>query len=55
MFPEIDRFSKWLRCRSPYATTHVHYTSDVRLFFAWAEKPPDAITLHDMDAYRAHC
>ena len=33
MFPEIERFSKWLRCRSPRATTHVHYTGDVKLLF----------------------
>jgi hypothetical protein len=25
------------------STTHIHYTSDVRPFFAWAEKSPDAI------------
>jgi len=55
MFPEIERFGKWLRCRSPHATTPVHYTSDVRLFFAWVEKPPDAIALRDVDAYIAHC
>jgi hypothetical protein len=39
MFPEIERFGKWLRCRSPHATTHVHYTSYVRFFFTWADKP----------------
>jgi Phage integrase, N-terminal SAM-like domain len=55
MFPEIERFNKWLRCRSPHATTHVHYTSDVKLFFAWVDKPPDAMTLHDVDAYVAYC
>ena len=55
MFPEIERFDKWLRCRSPHATTHVHYTSDVRLFFAWVDRPPDAMTLHDVDAYIAYC
>jgi hypothetical protein len=55
MLPEIERFSKWLRCRSPYATTHIHYTSDVRLFFAWTEKSPNAITPHDVDGYVAHC
>jgi hypothetical protein len=55
MFPQIERFGKWLRCRSPHATTHAHYTSDVKLFFAWANKPPDAITLHDVDAYVAYC
>jgi hypothetical protein len=55
MFPEIERFKKWLRCRSPQATTHVHYTNDVKLFFTLADKPPAAITLHDMDAYVTHC
>jgi len=55
MFPEIERFNKWLRCRGPQATTHVHYTSDVRLFFAWVDKLPAAINLHDVDAYVAHC
>jgi hypothetical protein len=53
MFPELERFNKWLR--SPHATTHVHYTSDVKLFFAWAGKSPNAITCHDVDAYIAHC
>jgi site-specific recombinase XerC len=55
MFPEIERFNKWLRCQSPHTATHIHYTSDVNLFFAWATKPPDAVTLHDVDAYVAHC
>jgi site-specific recombinase XerC len=55
MFPEIERFNKWLRCRSPHTTTHVHYTSDVKLFFAWANQSPSAITCHDVDAYIAHC
>jgi site-specific recombinase XerD len=55
MFPEIERFGKWLRCRSPHATTHIHYTSDVKFFFAWAGNPPDAISVRDVDAYVAHC
>ena len=55
MLPEIARFNTWLRCRSPHATTHVHYTSDVKLFFDWVAKPPAALTLHDVDAYVAHC
>ena len=38
--PRFERFGKRLRCRSPQAATHVHYTSDVKLFFAWAAKPP---------------
>ena len=55
MFPEFQRFITWLRCRSPRATTHVHYASDLRCFFAWAGKGPEAITLHDVDAYVATC
>lgn len=55
MFPEINRFHKWLRCRNPYTSTHIHYTSDVKLFFAWVGKPPASITLHDVDDYVAHC
>ena len=55
MLPEIDRFNKWLRRRSPHASTHIHYTSDLQLFFAWADKPPSAITLHDVDAYVERC
>jgi hypothetical protein len=55
VFPHIERFSRWLRCRSPHATTHLYYTSDVKLFFAWAGRPPAATTCHDVDAYVAHC
>jgi len=55
MLPEIARFNTWLRCRNPHATTHVHYTSDVKLFFDWVAKPPAAVTLRDVDAYVAHC
>jgi len=55
MSSEIERFIKWLRCRSPHAATHVHYASDLKLFFAWAGKPANAISFHDVDAYIAHC
>jgi site-specific recombinase XerD len=55
MFLHAHRFEMWLRRRSPHATTPVHYTSDVKLFFAWAGKPPKAITLYDVDAYIDHC
>ena len=55
MLPEIAQFGKWLRRKSPQASTHVHYTNDLRLFFAWTGKPPSAITLHDVDAYIEHC
>jgi hypothetical protein len=51
---EIDRFHKWLRRRNPRTSMHIHYTNDVRLFFAWADKPPASITRRDVDAYVAH-
>ena len=55
MVPEVDRFGKWLRRKNPQATTQVHYLSDLKLFFAWAGKPPGAITLLEVDAYIEHC
>jgi len=55
MLPEIERFNKWLRRRRPHTSTHVHYTNDLQLFFTWLDKPPDAVTLHDVDAYVEHC
>ncbi len=51
MLPEIDRFNKWLRRKSPHTTTAVHYTSDLQLFFTWIDKPPNAVTLRDVDAF----
>ena len=55
MLPELLRFNKWLRRRSPHTTTHRHYANDLELFFAWAGKPPNQITLRDVDAYVEHC
>lgn len=55
MLPEVQQFQKWLRRRSPHASTHIHYTSDVELFFDWAAQPPTAITLHEIDDYIEHC
>ena len=55
MLPEIARFGKWLRRKSPQASTHVHYTNDLKLFFAWADKPPAEITPRDIDRYIEHC
>jgi site-specific recombinase XerD len=54
MLPEIEKFQKWLRRKRPQTTTHVHYVSDVRLFFAWASKPPGEINVRDEDAYIEH-
>jgi site-specific recombinase XerD len=55
MLSEIVRFNKWLRRRSPHAATHIHYTNDLELFFAWVDKSPNEITLRDVDAYIEHC
>jgi site-specific recombinase XerD len=55
MLPEIVRFIKWLRRRSPHATTSVEYTKDLRLFFDWVGKPPNEVTLRDVDAFIEHC
>jgi site-specific recombinase XerD len=51
MLPEVERFGKWLRRKSPHTTTGRHYTNDLKLFFAWADKSPGTITLRDVDAY----
>jgi site-specific recombinase XerC len=55
MFPEIEQFKKHLWRQSPHTSTHRHYASDLRLFFAWADKPPAAITIGDVGAYITQC
>jgi len=55
MLPEVQRFDKWLRRRHPHTTTRRHYLNDLKLFFSWADKPPNTITLHDIDDYVEHC
>ncbi len=54
MLVEIEQFAKWLRRKSPHTSTVVHYTNDLKLFFAWIDKPPDQITLRDVDAFIEH-
>jgi site-specific recombinase XerC len=54
MLAEIESFAKWLRRKSPHTTTVVHYTNDLELFFAWIDKPPNTITLRDVDAFIEH-
>jgi len=54
MLAEIEQFDKWLRRKSPHATTPIHYVSDLKLFFAWANKPPAAITVRDVDEFIEH-
>ena len=55
MLPEIELFANWLRRKSPRASTALHYASDLKLFFAWSQKPYTAITFRDIDAYIEHC
>lgn len=51
MLPDIERFQKWLRRKAPYASTHIHYTNDLLLFFAWLQKPPGDVGIKDVDAF----
>ena len=54
MFPkqQIDGFEKYWRRRKPGSSTALHYASDVRIFFKWAEgQSPEAITVHDVDEF----
>jgi hypothetical protein len=55
MIPEIERFAKWLRRKAPHTSTHIHYTNDMALFFAWAGKLPADIKVTDVDAFIAYC
>lgn len=55
MFPEIEKFKKHLWRQSPHTSTYRHYANDLRLFFAWVDKPPAAVILSDVDAYIIHC
>ena len=51
MLPEIETFQKWLRRKNPHSSTPVHYISDLKLFFDWAQKPVAAITVREVDLY----
>jgi site-specific recombinase XerC len=55
MLPEVERFRKWLRRRNPHASTYLHYTSDLTLFFAWLAKPADQVAPRDVDRYIEQC
>lgn len=55
MLTEVQQFSKWLRRKSPHASTARHYANDLKLFFHWADKPPSQVTLRDIDHYIEHC
>ena len=52
MLPEVERFGKWLRRRNPDATTPVHYTSDLELFFTWLDKPLTQVSVTRVCARR---
>lgn len=54
MLSELVRFRNWLHRRSPAASTPRHYAHDLQRFFAWCDKPPDAVTVRDIDAFIQH-
>ena len=52
MFPEedIDGFERYWRRRKPGKSTALHYASDVRIFFRWADGyTPEDINIHVID------
>lgn len=54
MLPEIESFVRWLRRKSPQSSTALHYGSDLKLFFAWIEKPCLEVKVQDIDAFIEH-
>jgi site-specific recombinase XerD len=55
MLPEIERFQKWLKRKAPHASTHIHYTNDLELFFAWLHKRPEEVKVQDVDHFIERC
>jgi site-specific recombinase XerD len=55
MVSEITQFQQWLRRRNPHGSTHIHYASDLRLFFNWCGKLPDQVGVQEIDAFIEHC
>jgi len=55
MLSEIEQFQKWLRRRAPHSSTHIHYASDLSLFFAWIGKSIPEVNARDVDAFIEHC
>ena len=55
MLSEIEQFQKWLRRKAPHSSTHIHYASDLELFFGWADKAIPEVSLRDVDAFIEHC
>jgi site-specific recombinase XerD len=54
MLPEIESFVSWLKRKAPHASTAVHYGSDLRLFFAWLNKPCAEVKVQDIDTFIEH-
>jgi site-specific recombinase XerD len=49
---QITNFEKYWRRRKPTSSTAVHYASDVRIFFQWAQgSTPESITVHHVDEF----
>jgi site-specific recombinase XerD len=49
---QIEGFEKYWRRRKPGSSTAVHYASDVRIFFKWAQNQSvDSTTVHDVDGF----
>ena len=51
MFDEIDSFTKYLRRKNPASTTHVHYASDLQIFFSYVDVAPWKVTPADVDRF----
>jgi site-specific recombinase XerD len=54
MLPEIERFRKWLRRKSPTSSTAIHYVNDLNLFFEWLNKGPNDVKVQDIDTFIEH-
>ena len=55
MHLELTQFEHWLSCQYPHSSVRKHYMSDLALFFSYAEKPPSAISFHEVDEYIHYC
>jgi site-specific recombinase XerD len=51
MLSEIEQFQKWLRRRAPHSSTHIHYASDLELFFNSSFKTVSNVTMQDVDVF----
>jgi integrase/recombinase XerD len=48
----IEEFERYWRRRKPGTSTALHYSSDVRIFFTWAQHcSPDTVSVHDVDRF----